>query len=159
MHEYALILRGTPDEARAEAFRKRVVDVSVFLTRLGLRELPRGWTEPRVIAYHDACHLANAQNVRAEPRALLRGIPGVELREIANPHLCCGSAGTYNLDQPATAASLGQQKAKAATATGASIVATGNIGCMTQLRTHLAKTGSSQRVQHTMQVLRDAYRE
>ena len=157
MHEYALILRGTPDEARAEAFRKRVVDVSVFLTRLGLREKPAGWKEPCAVAYHDACHLANAQNVRLEPRALLRAIPGLELREIANPHLCCGSAGTYNLDQPATAASLGEQKAKAATATGATMVATGNIGCLTQLRTHLARTNSTIRVRHTMQVLRDAY--
>src|SRR5688572_17482674 len=108
MHEYHLILRGTPDEARADAFRKRVVDVSVFLTRIGLREKPAGWGESRAVAYHDACHLANAQNVRAEPRALLRSIPGVELREIANPHLCCGSAGTYNLDQPVIAASLGK---------------------------------------------------
>jgi glycolate oxidase iron-sulfur subunit len=157
MHEYHLILRGTPDEARADAFRKRVVDVSVFLARIGLRENPAGWTESRPVAYHDACHLANAQNVRAEPRALLRAIPGVELREIANPHLCCGSAGTYNLDQPAIAASLGTQKAQAANATGATTVATGNIGCLTQLRAHLEKLGSPVRVRHTMQVLRDAY--
>jgi glycolate oxidase iron-sulfur subunit len=157
MHEYHLILCGTPDEARAEAFRKRVVDVSVFLTRLGLREKPAGWREPRVVAYHDACHLANAQGVRIEPRTLLRGIPGLELREIANAHLCCGSAGTYNLDQPEVANSLGAQKAKAAAATGATVVATGNIGCLTQLRTHLAKTNSPIAVRHTMQILRDAY--
>jgi glycolate oxidase iron-sulfur subunit len=157
MHEYHLILRGTPDEARAEAFRKRVVDVSVFLAKLGLREKPRGGTA-QTIAYHDACHLANAQGVVREPRALLRAIPGVELKEIANAHLCCGSAGTYNLDQPAIAASLGKQKAEAATATGASVVATGNIGCLTQLRAHLATSGSKVRVRHTMQVLRDAYR-
>jgi glycolate oxidase iron-sulfur subunit len=157
MHEYHLILRGTADEARADAFRKRVVDVSVFLARIGLREKPAGWAESRSVAYHDACHLANAQNVRAEPRALLRGIPGVELREIANPHLCCGSAGTYNLDQPAIADSLGTQKAQAANATGATTLATGNIGCLTQLRAHLEKLGSPIRVRHTMQVLRDAY--
>lgn len=157
MHEYHLILRGTPDEARAEAFRHRVVDVSVFLARLGVREPPAGWREPRVVAYHDACHLANAQGVRAEPRALLRGIPGVELRELANAHLCCGSAGTYNLDQPAIAGSLGAQKAQAVAASGATIVASGNIGCLTQLRTHLARTGSPIAVRHTFQVLRDAY--
>ena len=159
MHEYHLILRGTPDEARAAAFCKRVVDVSVFLARLGLREKPAGWNaaQPIAVAYHDACHLANAQGVRAEPRALLRAIPGVELREIANAHLCCGSAGTYNLDQPAIANSLGAQKAQAVAATGATTVATGNIGCLTQLRTHLAKTNSPIQVRHTMQVLRDAY--
>jgi glycolate oxidase iron-sulfur subunit len=157
MHEYHLILRGTPDEARAEAFRKRVVDVSVFLAKLGLRERPQGWSTPRAVAYHDACHLANAQGVRTQPRSLLKEIPGVEVRELANAHLCCGSAGTYNLDQPAIAASLGRQKAEAAIATGAEIVATGNIGCLTQVRVHLEQLGSVVRVRHTMQVLRDAY--
>lgn len=157
MHEYHLILRGTADEARADALRKRVVDVSVFLARLGLREKPSGWANPRAIAYHDACHLANAQGVRAEPRTLLRAIPGVELRELANAHLCCGSAGTYNLDQPDIAGSLGAQKAQAVIATGVEVVATGNIGCLTQLRTHLERLGSAVRVRHTMQVLRDAY--
>ncbi len=156
MHEYHLILRGTADEARADAFRKRVVDVSVFLARLGLREAPRG-DGAKKIAYHDACHLANAQGVRDEPRKLLRAIPGVELRELANAHLCCGSAGTYNLDQPETAASLGAQKATAVMATGAEVVASGNIGCLTQLKAHLAKQNSAVRVRHTMQVLRDAY--
>lgn len=157
MHEYHLILRGTADEARAEAFRKRVMDVSVFLARLGLREKPVGWGKARVVAYHDACHLANAQGVRAEPRALLQAIPGVEVRELANPHLCCGSAGTYNLDQPALAASLGRQKAEAAVATGAEVVATGNIGCLTQVKVHLGKLGSGVTVRHTLQVVRDAY--
>ena len=157
MHEYHLILRGTPEEARADAFRKRVMDVSVFLTRLGLREAPRGGPARRV-AYHDACHLANAQGVRAEPRKLLRAIPGVELCELPDAHLCCGSAGTYNLDQPDTAASLGAQKAKAVAGSGADVVASGNIGCLTQLKSHLAKQNSPVRVRHTMQVLRDAYR-
>jgi glycolate oxidase iron-sulfur subunit len=157
MQEYHLILRGTPDEAKAEFFRKRVVDVSVFLAKLGLREKPAGTAAPRTVAYHDACHLANAQGVRAEPRGLLHAIPGVKLCEIADGHLCCGSAGTYNLDQPETAASLGAQKARAVLATGAEVVASGNIGCLTQLRTHLEKLGSPVRVRHTMQVLRDAY--
>jgi glycolate oxidase iron-sulfur subunit len=157
MHEYHLVLRGTPDEARAEAFRKRVLDVSVFLHRLGLREPPSRAPRPLKIAYHDACHLANAQGVRREPRDLLRGIPGVELCELADAQICCGSAGTYNLDQPKIAASLGEKKARAVVATGSAIVASGNIGCLTQLRLHLAKQGSPIQVRHTMQVLRDAY--
>ncbi len=156
MHEYHLVLRGTPDEARAEAFRHRVLDVSVFLHRLAFRELPAN-PRPLKIAYHDACHLANAQGVRREPRALLRAIPGAELCELTNAHLCCGSAGTYNLDQPEIAASLGEQKARAVIATGATVVASGNIGCLTQLRAHLAKLGSPIQVRHTMQVLRDAF--
>jgi glycolate oxidase iron-sulfur subunit len=75
---------------------------------------------------------------------------------IADAHLCCGSAGTYNLDQPEIAASLGAQKARAVIATGADVVATGNIGCHTQLRAHLARESSSMLVRHTMQILRDA---
>ena len=157
MHEYHLVLAGTPDEARAEKFRHRVMDVSVFLKKLGLRESPLAAGQTLKVAYHDACHLANAQNVRREPRELLRAIPGVELCEVANAHLCCGSAGSYNLDQPAIAASLGEQKARAVMATGASVVASGNIGCLTQLRLHLAKLGSPITIRHTMQVLRDAY--
>lgn len=157
MHEYHLVLRGTADEARAEAFRGRVLDVSVFLDRIALRELPAGSGEPRRIAYHDACHLAHAQGVTREPRDLLRAIPGVILCELAEAQICCGSAGTYNLDQPEIAASLGEKKARAVIATGAEVVASGNIGCLTQLRAHLAKLGSPIQVRHTMQVLRDAY--
>ena len=157
MHEYHLMLRGTSEEARAEEFRKRVVDVSVFLWRLGLSEPLPDADRSRRIAYHDACHLANAQNVRREPRQLLRAIPGVQLCELPDAHLCCGSAGTYNLDQPEIAASLGEAKARAVLATDAEVVASGNIGCLTQMRVHLAKLGSRLPVRHTMQVLRDAY--
>ena len=157
LHEYHLILRGTADEAEAEKFRKKVVDVSVFLARLGLCT-PLAESRMR-IAYHDACHLANAQGVRSEPRRLLRQIPGLILCELPAPHLCCGSAGTYNIDQPEIAASLGEQKARAVMGTGAEIVATGNIGCLSQLRVHLVRLGSPVRVQHTMQVLRNAIAE
>lgn len=154
MHEYHLVLRGTPDESRAEAFRRRVVDVSVFLAALG----PRGaLREMRLkVAYQDACHLANAQGVRNQPRELLRSIPGLELVEVADAHLCCGSAGTYNLDQPEIAAALGAGKARAILATGADLAVTGNIGCLVQVRMHLRRLGSALPVRHTMQVLRDA---
>jgi glycolate oxidase iron-sulfur subunit len=157
MHEYHLILRGTADEARATAFEKRVMDVSVFLSRLGTVAVPAAGGTRRV-AYHDACHLANAQGVRDSPRELLRSIPGLELVELADTHLCCGSAGTYNLDQPEIAAGLGETKARAVIATGVDLVATGNIGCLTQLLSHLDRLGSPVRVRHTMQVLRDALR-
>jgi len=158
MHEYPLVLRGTPDEARALEFRDRVMDAGVFLSRLGLRARPAGFAAGRRVAYQDACHLANAQNAREEPRGLLRAIPGLELCELADAHLCCGSAGTYNLDQPAIASSLGRQKAIAVLETRAGWVATGNIGCLAQMRHHLERLGAPVRVAHTMQVLRDAYR-
>ncbi len=157
MHEYGLVLRGTKDEARAAAFRKRVVDVSRFLARLGLRETPAGGGGVQRVVYHDACHLLNAQGVGSEPRELLRSIPGLELLELAEVFGCCGSAGTYNLEQPGIAASLGEKKARAVMATGAEVVASGNIGCLTQLRLHLTRLGSPIRARHTVQILRDAY--
>ena len=154
MHEYPMILKGTGDEARAEALAGKVRDVSVFLSELGWREPFR---EIRVrMAYQDACHLANAQGVRQPPRELLRSIPGVELVEIADAELCCGSAGSYNLDQPEIAASLGARKAAAVLASGASVVVSGNIGCLTQMDFHLRRVGARVTVQHTVQVLRDA---
>ena len=156
MREYHLILRGTADQSRAELFDRRVMDISLFLSRIGL-QAPVGSMPTQRIAYQDACHLAHAQNVSTEPRDLLRSIPGVELVEIASPHLCCGSAGTYNLDQPEIARTLGSQKAQTILATGAQLVASGNIGCLNQIRLHLAKLGSELPVRHTMQVLRDAY--
>lgn len=154
MHEYHLVLRGTADEAPAETFRHRVMDVSVFLMKLGMRE-PLRETKLKA-AYHDACHLSNAQNVRKQPRDLLKVIPGLQLLEITDSHLCCGSAGSYNMDQPQIASSLGEQKAQNIIATGADVVVTGNIGCMTQVALHLRKLGSPIQVKHTMQVLRDA---
>jgi glycolate oxidase iron-sulfur subunit len=156
MQEYGLILKGTAEEERAKSFCKRVVDVSVFLARKGFR-VPSGRSAVQRVLYQDACHLAQAQRVSNEPRSLLKAIPDLQLVELPEPHLCCGSAGTYNLDQPEIAWSLGRKKAQAILATGAQAVVSGNIGCITQLRMHLAKLGSSLPVRHTMQVLRDAY--
>ena len=110
------------------------------------------------MAYHDACHLAHAQGVRAEPRKLLLSIPGLELVEIPEGELCCGSAGTYNLEQPEIAAALGERKAKNILSTKAQMVATGNIGCFTQIQTHLKRLGRELPVLHTLEVLDRAYR-
>lgn len=156
MHEYHLILAGTEQADTAEKFRHRVIDAAVFLSRLGvLAPIPDSGKSLR-IACHDACHLLNAQGVRDEPRALLGAIPGAEIVNLPDPHLCCGSAGTYNIDQPEIAASLGAAKARAIAASGADVVATGNIGCLAQLRLHLAKQGADIPIRHTMQILRDA---
>jgi glycolate oxidase iron-sulfur subunit len=89
------------------------------------------------VAYHDACHLAHAQGVRAEPRELLRGIPELELLEPAEWELCCGSAGIYNLLQPEAAAELGARKAANLAATGADAIAAANPGCAIQIGAQL----------------------
>lgn len=156
LKEYPLLFRGEAEETEAAAFARKVRDVSVFLAELGL-EPPPALKTPLKVAYHDACHLAHAQGVRAEPRALLRSIPGLELLEIPEGELCCGSAGTYNLEQPAIAATLGERKARNILATGAQTVATGNIGCFTQIQTHLRKLGKDIPVLHTMELLDKAY--
>jgi glycolate oxidase iron-sulfur subunit len=156
LHEYPLMLQGTPDEAAAKEFAHRVVDVSVFLERLGL-EPPPALPQPVTVAYHDACHLSHAQGVRSAPRDLLRQIPGLVLKEVADGDICCGSAGTYNVDQPDIAAGLGRKKAAHIAATGADYVVMGNIGCMTQIATHLRSQGNAPRVLHTMELVAMAY--
>jgi glycolate oxidase iron-sulfur subunit len=158
MHEYALWLRGEPEEDSARDFVKRVCDVSVFLQKLGL-ELPPPLARPTRVAYHDACHLAHAQKVKRPPRELLRAIGNLQLVEIPQGEMCCGSAGTYNLEQPALARQLGEQKAAAILRSRAAIVALGNIGCMTQIETHLRAAGQPLPVLHTLQILDRAYRE
>ena len=109
------------------------------------------------MAYHDACHLAHAQGITAAPRRLLRAIPNLTLVEIEEGDLCCGSAGTYNIEQPALAAVLGERKTQRILATGAGAVVMGNIGCMVQIRTHLGRLRSSLAVLHTMEILDRAY--
>ena len=156
MREYGLLFAGTPQEAAARAFAARVKDVSVFLYELGL-VTPPALDEPLTIAYHDACHLAHAQRVTSQPRRLLAAIPNVTLREIPEGELCCGSAGTYNLEQPEIARQLGERKAHNVLATGAQAVVTGNIGCMMQMQTHLQAQGQPLPIWHTMELLALAY--
>jgi glycolate oxidase iron-sulfur subunit len=153
MQEYPLWLKGEAEEETARDFSTKVLDVTAFLSELGLR-VPEVQPEPLRVAYHDACHLSHGQGVTQQPRNLLRLLPGVELVEIRDGSLCCGSAGTYNIEQPGTAAELGGLKAAAVLETGADVVATGNIGCLQQLAAHLPPGVP---VLHTMQLLARLY--
>ena len=157
LHDYALLFKGLPEEARAQAFVKQIADISTFLDRLGIIPPPATSRTVRV-AYHDACHLAHAQRVRSAPRRLLGRIPGLELVEPAEWELCCGSAGTYNLEQPRVADALGRRKAENLLATGAEFLATGNIGCITQIDAHLRRLGRPLPILHTVEILDRAYR-
>ncbi|MEX1184364.1 MAG: glycolate oxidase subunit GlcF [Gemmatimonadota bacterium] len=158
MKEYPLAFAGEKDQEDARKIAERVMDVSVFLDRLGIIPPPQT-TRPVRVAYHDACHLCHAQKIRLEPRRLLESIPGLELAELDDGERCCGSAGTYNIDQPEIAAQLGQMKVAAIRRTQCDMVATGNIGCMVQMRTHLqpGAHGPIQPVLHTMEILSRAY--
>ena len=135
MKEYPLLFLGEPEEEEAQALAAKVKDVSVLLDELGFTPPPPP-RRPLRVAYHDACHLAHAQGVREAPRRLLQAA-GLEVLEPREWELCCGSAGTYNLFQPEIAEALGKRKAENLKATGADLVATGNIGCLTQIQAYL----------------------
>jgi glycolate oxidase iron-sulfur subunit len=152
MKDYGHLLADDPEWAqRAEAFSAKVRDVHELLAS----HEPRAQRHPLAlkVAYHDACHLAHAQGIRAQPRALLAAIPGLELREIAEPEICCGSAGVYNLLQPEPAQALGDRKATNVAATGADLITTGNPGCLMQIRSALERTGRPMRLAHPIELL------
>jgi glycolate oxidase iron-sulfur subunit len=95
------------------------------------------------VAYHDACHLAHAQGVRAQPRTLLAEIPELELREVPDGEICCGSAGVYNLLNPQAANELGTRKARNILSTGAPLLVTANPGCLMQVASAVRHLASS----------------
>lgn len=150
--EYAHLLRDDPVYAeRARCFAAKCKDISEILSELS----PRAERKPlRVrLAFHDSCHLQHAQGIRAQPRSLLAQIPGVELLEIPESPICCGSAGIYNLVQPDTAAELGDRKARLILSINPDLVATGNPGCILQLEAALNRGEHKVPVVHTVQLL------
>jgi glycolate oxidase iron-sulfur subunit len=152
MKEYADLLADDPAYAeRARTFATRVRDVSELLAELG--PVATRHPLPVTIAYHDACHLSHAQAVRAQPRELLRAIPGLRLAEIAEGEICCGSAGVYNLLQPEAARELGDRKAANVLATGAELLVTANPGCLMQVGRSVRRTGGTIALAHTVEVL------
>jgi glycolate oxidase iron-sulfur subunit len=155
--EYGHQLRDEPEwAARAEGLAAKARDITEFLAELG--PVAERHPLPMSIAYQDACHLAHAQGIRSQPRNLLRGIPGVEVRELHEAEICCGSAGTFNILQPGPAQELGDRKAAAVLKTGAQLMVTANPGCWMQVATTLARMGKQMPVAHTVQVLDAAIR-
>ena len=153
LKEYAELFDHGPEapawRERARRFSARVQDATEFLDALGLRrELLRPIAA--VATYQDPCHLAHAQHVREAPRRLLAAIPGLELREMERSDQCCGSAGIYNLQQPAIAQSLLADREMVIAATGASLIVTANPGCMLQLA---RAAGPGQAVRHVLEML------
>jgi glycolate dehydrogenase iron-sulfur subunit len=143
---------GCGSAMKEDRYNAPVADVSEFLDRIGVTT-SFALAQLTTIAYHDACHLGHAQGVRAAPRRLLAAIGNARIAELDDNEMCCGSAGLYNIEQPQTAAELGRRKAEAIRRTGAQWVATGNIGCVTQIASHL---GSDVEVRHTVEVLDSA---
>ena len=150
--EYAHLLRDDPAYAeRARRFAAKCKDITEILSELS----PQAERKPlrMRLAFHDSCHLQHAQGIRAQPRSLLAQIPGVELLEIPESPICCGSAGIYNLVQPGTAAELGDRKAQLIASMNADAVATGNPGCILQLEAALKRGNRKVPVVHTVQLL------
>ncbi len=156
LKEYPHLLKDDPDYAeRAKAFAARVKDVNEILAE---RELvaPTHHVDGTV-TYQEPCHLAHAQRISVAPRQLLRQVPGLELKEMQEASLCCGSAGIYNIIRPEMANELGDRKAGHIADTGADQVITSNPGCHMQLRTSLARNGVEMPVRHIVEILDEAY--
>jgi glycolate oxidase iron-sulfur subunit len=153
LKSYAHLLEDRPNwAARAAALASRVRDVSEFLASL-VGDETFGKLAMRV-TYQDPCHLAHAQGIRAEPRALLSRVRGLELVEMADADVCCGSAGYYNLSQPEYADRLLEPKIDAILATRPAAVVTANPGCMLQLAAGLRSRGRADiPVLHVVEVL------
>ncbi len=148
MKDYGELL----DTPQAQDFSSRVRDVSELLGSVAPRA-QRG-PVPLRVAYHDACHLAHAQGIRAQPRALLQAIPDLQLVEVGTERdVCCGSAGIYNLVEPDAAGELGVRKARHLIDTGAQAVAAGNPGCAAQLDMHLRALGCPLPIHHPVELL------
>jgi glycolate oxidase iron-sulfur subunit len=152
VREYGYQLRDDPQYAeRAARFSAKCKDIAEFLEELG----PQAARKPlnMRVAYHDSCHLQHAQRVRTQPRAQLSAIPGIEMQDLPEAALCCGSAGIYNLVQSNTADALADRKAQHITAAAPDVVATGNVGCMLQIAAALERRGQKTRVLHTIQII------
>ncbi len=144
--DYGFMFRTEPEEIRAKAERisEIAVDITELLTRIGYAP-----TRPKpglTVAYHSACSLQHGQQITTEPKSLLRAA-GFRVVEPAEAHLCCGSAGTYNMLQPVIATRLRTRKLRNIAKTKPDLVAAGNIGCITQL------SGDTLPVVHTVALL------
>jgi glycolate dehydrogenase iron-sulfur subunit len=152
LKDYGRLLEGDPKWAsRAASFSAKVRDVSEFLAALP-PVAPRHPIRARV-AYHDACHLAHAQRIRAEPRQLLARIPGLDLVEIPDGDQCCGSAGIYNLVQPESSEEIGARKVDNILSVGAEYLASANPGCSLQIQKILRQRGKSLPSAHPVEIL------
>jgi glycolate oxidase iron-sulfur subunit len=162
MKEYGKLFACTSHAARAAKFAAQVKDIMEFLVEVGIQAPPqslsgRGDSRSLLVTYHDACHLAHAQGIRKQPREIVRTIPGVQLVEMEEADMCCGSAGIYNLLQPDLALRLLQRKVERICATGAEIVLTANPGCLAWIAQGLREGSHPIEILHPVELLHRAY--
>jgi glycolate oxidase iron-sulfur subunit len=157
LKEYPALFEQEEHElhARAQEFSARVQDITEFLAGI---DLNRNLASTKVRAtYQDPCHLAHAQRIRSAPRKLLAAIPNLELVELKDADICCGSAGVYNVVQNEMAERLLNNKLRRIAETQVELVLTANPGCLLQLRAGVARSGNQRRVLHVVELLDEAY--
>lgn len=152
LKEYGHLLRDDPRyAARAQALADKCKDIAELLAEMEPRAARH--PVPLTVAYHDACHLQHAQGVTAEPRQVLSTIPELDVREVPEAGICCGSAGIYNLVEPTTASRLGDRKASNIRTTGAEAVVSSNPGCLLQIASRLEQAGVRARTYHMVELV------
>jgi glycolate oxidase iron-sulfur subunit len=156
LKEYGQLFHADPAwHERALAFSAKVRDITEYLDEVGIG--PGLGTVNAVVTYQDPCHLAHAQRITAAPRRLLAQIPGLEIREMEESSLCCGSAGIYNVTQPEMAGRLGRRKVQHVVDVAPDILATANPGCALQIANGLRTSNPKIEVLHVVQLLDRAY--
>jgi glycolate oxidase iron-sulfur subunit len=156
LKEYDHLLHGDPEYAeRARQFSAKVRDITEFLVEAELREAPGSL--PMRVTYQDPCHLAHAQRISAQPRQLLEAIPDLEVVEMPEAALCCGSAGVYNVIHPQAASELGNRKVDNALSVSPEVIVSANPGCMLQIQGILRNRGLDVEVLHIVELLDRAY--
>jgi len=141
LKEYAHLL---PDDPRAAAFSAKVKDLSEFLVESGPHSTLNFQLSTQLVSFHDACHLAHAQRITHAPRVLVKAVAGDNYVEMPESDVCCGSAGSYNLTEPAMAERLQVRKVANILRSGATCVVTTNPGCLLQMRAGLDQAGAGQ---------------
>jgi glycolate oxidase iron-sulfur subunit len=140
----------------AQAFSGKLRDVTEFLAGI---DFNKEFAVTRVrVTYQDSCHLGHAQKIRLAPRKLMAAVPGLELIELKESEICCGSAGIYNVVHNDLAEKLLQNKMRRINETKAELVLTANPGCLLQLRAGVSRAGGERRVLHVVELLDEAYR-
>jgi glycolate oxidase iron-sulfur subunit len=152
LKEYEELLEERADHDKLARFRSKIRDISEFLSEVGLRTEGLK-TVPATVTYHEPCHLCHAQGISAQPRHILRQIPGVELREMQEASWCCGSAATWGLKYRDESQQVLDRKLLNVQSTGAEILVTANPGCQLQLAWGVRQAGMSQQVMHLMELL------
>jgi glycolate oxidase iron-sulfur subunit len=151
MKHYERLFDDPAWQERARAIAAKVKDVSELCAELG--PIATRHPLPLRVAYHDACHLSHGQGIRRQPRAVLAAIPGLQLLDVPEPEQCCGSAGVYNLLEPASARQIGRRKADNVRSVQPDVLCSANPGCTLQIQSQLGDSGTNIRTAHPIELV------